>query len=278
MNKPGFWILFYLYLPCILLIINMLKTKNVIIKKIADFAEKEAKYAILWWNRGRERILTKFTIGWKNWSSPPKKTPSPSVCRRNGWGNRCSAFWSIRTRKMRFQTIRSMYRKCAKTGFSTMPNFSGRNAAARAKNVYVAREAEKTSIYDCIAEIMRKSGNVRKPIINFCLFLPFRIVSATSQCRSAPIRCMNSCRVFSFLRKAPVNSDVVVTEFCFWIPRMDMQRCWASMTTATPMGFRTSCRQSLICEVSRSCSWSRRAKHSTTLGILLSPTIVPLGM
>ena len=106
-----------------------------------------------------------------------------------------------------------------------MPNSSRKDADARAKSVYAAREAEKTSIYDCIAEIMRRSGKSRKFKIGFRTFPLLRIVSATSQCKSAPMRCMNSCRVFSFLRKAPVNSDVVVTEFCFWIPRMDMQRC-----------------------------------------------------
>ena len=56
-----------------------------------------------------------------------------------------------------------------------------------------------------------------RDLVYFALFV--------CQCRSAPMRCMNSWRVFSFLRNAPVNSDVVVTEFCFWMPRMDMQRC-----------------------------------------------------
>lgn len=57
-------------------------------------------------------------------------------------------------------------------------------------------------------EAFEKNEEIQEPVLvgqRNCL----------NQWRLAPIRCMNSWRVFSFLRKAPVNSDVVVTEFCF---------------------------------------------------------------
>ena len=47
---------------------------------------------------------------------------------------------------------------------------------------------------------------------------------------------MNSARVFSVLN-SPVNAEVVAIECCFWMPRMTMHMCCASITTATPSGF-----------------------------------------
>lgn len=83
----------------------------------------------------------------------------------------------------------------------------------------------------------------------------------------------NSSRVAILLRKAPEKSEVVVNECCFCTPLICMQRCCASMTTATPSGLSVFCMQSLICVVSRSCTCKRRANASTTRGILLSPVI-----
>ena len=50
---------------------------------------------------------------------------------------------------------------------------------------------------------------------------------------------MNSFLVLS-LSKAPVKEEVVVKEFCFWIPRICIHMCCASITTATPSGLNAS--------------------------------------
>ncbi len=50
------------------------------------------------------------------------------------------------------------------------------------------------------------------------------------------------------------------------------------MMTPTPWGWSTFHRASAICPVSRSWTWSRRAKTSTIRGTLDSPRIRPLGM
>ena len=61
------------------------------------------------------------------------------------------------------------------------------------------------------------------------------------------------------VRKMPEKADVVVTALDFSTPRMDMQVCIASMTTATPSGCRDSWMQSRICSVRRSWTCRRRA-------------------
>ncbi len=43
--------------------------------------------------------------------------------------------------------------------------------------------------------------------------------------RSLPMSRKNSPLVLGSVRKPPVKSLVVVTEFCFCTPRIDMQRC-----------------------------------------------------
>ena len=86
---------------------------------------------------------------------------------------------------------------------------------------------------------------------------------------------MNSARVLSVLN-SPVNADVVAIECCFWIPRITMHMCCASITTATPSGFSVSAMQLRISTVRRSCTCSRRANASTTRGILERPPIWPL--
>ena len=65
--------------------------------------------------------------------------------------------------------------------------------------------------------------------------------------------CKNSALV-SLLSKAPVKSDVVVTELCFCTPRMLMHKWRASITTATPNGCNASLMASLIWVVS--LSWT----------------------
>jgi hypothetical protein len=66
-------------------------------------------------------------------------------------------------------------------------------------------------------------------------------------------------------------AEVTATEFCFSTPRITMQRCLASITTATPCGLIFAMIVSAIWVVRRSCTWSRRANTSTRRGILLSP-------
>ena len=91
------------------------------------------------------------------------------------------------------------------------------------------------------------------------------------------IRFINSSRVLACW-KNPVKSEVVVREFCFSTPRICMHMCCASMTTITPSGFNVSWMHSLICIVSLSCICKRRAKISTTRGILLNPVMYLRGM
>ena len=43
-------------------------------------------------------------------------------------------------------------------------------------------------------------------------------------------------RVRALSRNAPIIALVTAREFCFWTPRIDMHRCDASTTTATPSG------------------------------------------
>ena len=64
--------------------------------------------------------------------------------------------------------------------------------------------------------------------------------AAAGGARSYTIRCINSSRVRRSFMKAPVKAEVVVTEFCFCTPRICMHMCAASITTATPSGFKAS--------------------------------------
>ena len=84
---------------------------------------------------------------------------------------------------------------------------------------------------------------------------------------------MNSARVSGRSRKAPSIAEVTAFEFCFSTPRISMQRWIASMTTATPRGWSASLSVFAICVVSRSCTWSPRAKSSTTRASFESPRI-----
>ena len=68
-------------------------------------------------------------------------------------------------------------------------------------------------------------------------------------------------RVRALLRNAPSMALVTAKEFCFSTPRIDMQRCVASMTTATPSGAIFSRMVSAIWFVSRSWICRRRAEH-----------------
>ena len=78
--------------------------------------------------------------------------------------------------------------------------------------------------------------------------------------------------------KITTEAEVVVEECCFCTPLICMQRCCASITTATPFGFSVSWKQSFISSVSRSCTCNLLENTSTILGILLSPTMCPFGM
>ena len=59
-------------------------------------------------------------------------------------------------------------------------------------------------------------------------------------------------RVRALSRNAPSIELVTANEFCFSTPRIDMHRCVASMTTATPSGPIFSRMVSAIWLVSRS--------------------------
>src|SRR5205814_4978617 len=84
-------------------------------------------------------------------------------------------------------------------------------------------------------------------------------------------RARNSERVRASSLKEPRRQDVFITEFCFSTPRIIMQRCLASMTTATPPGCNVRMSASAISVVS--CSWicNLRAKTSTMRATLERP-------
>ena len=50
------------------------------------------------------------------------------------------------------------------------------------------------------------------------------------------MNCIASARVATSERNSPRTEEVTVTVPGFFTPRMDMQRCSASMTTSTPRG------------------------------------------
>ena len=77
-------------------------------------------------------------------------------------------------------------------------------------------------------------------------------------------------------RKAPSIALVMANEFCFSTPRIAMHRCVASMTTRRRAAGSSRGCVSAIWFVSRSCTCSRRAKMSTSRGILLRPITLPL--
>ena len=56
----------------------------------------------------------------------------------------------------------------------------------------------------------------------------------------------NSERVRASSLKQPSKQEVFMTEFCFSTPRIIMQRCFASTTTATPDGCKQSMSDSAI--------------------------------
>ena len=85
-------------------------------------------------------------------------------------------------------------------------------------------------------------------------------------------------RVRALSRNAPSIALVTANEFCFSTPRIDMQRCVASQTTATPSGSIFSRIVSAIWLVIRSWICSRRANTSTSRGILLRPMTRLRGM
>src|ERR1017187_4749178 len=62
---------------------------------------------------------------------------------------------------------------------------------------------------------------------------------------------MISARVLMFLRNAPGSADVITEAPGFFTPRMVMQVCTASHTTATPSGLSSSLMISAIWLISR---------------------------
>src|SRR5690606_26577044 len=81
----------------------------------------------------------------------------------------------------------------------------------------------------------------------------------------------------AFVLKSPVKVVVSVVAPCFWIPRMAMHMCSASIITATPRGFSVSLIAAEICAVMFSCVCRRRPNISTTRAIFDSPSTRPFG-
>eukprot|EP00834_Sanchytrium_tribonematis_P000349 NODE_6_length_70510_cov_1.054395.p54 type:complete len:129 gc:universal NODE_6_length_70510_cov_1.054395:35757-36143(+) len=68
------------------------------------------------------------------------------------------------------------------------------------------------------------------------------------------IRLRNSSLVFGSLRKTPCIEEVTVFACVLETPRMTMQKCLHSTTTATPCGSKIFIKASAICLVNRSCT------------------------
>ena len=83
----------------------------------------------------------------------------------------------------------------------------------------------------------------------------------------------NSRRVDGLSRNAPSMRLVTITAPGLWTPRVVMHWCAASITTATPSGFRTSSITLAIWAVIFSWICNRRPKASTRRASLLMPTI-----
>lgn len=96
--------------------------------------------------------------------------------------------------------------------------------------------------------------------------------------RLTPTRLRNSLRVLDLRSKHPRTQEVMVDAVVFWTPRMDMHRCDASMTTATPWGLRISMMACATSLVRRSWTWRRREYISAMRGNLERPMTVSEGM
>src|SRR5215831_14356319 len=90
-----------------------------------------------------------------------------------------------------------------------------------------------------------------------------------------PMRAMTSARVAALSLNSPLTAEVKVSDPGLRTPRIDMQRCSASIITNAPRGCRTSTIASAICVVSRSCTCGRFAYPSTSRASLDSPVIRP---
>src|SRR5438309_8370168 len=87
----------------------------------------------------------------------------------------------------------------------------------------------------------------------------------------------NSERVRASSLKVPRRHEVFMTEFCFSTPRIIMQRCFASTTTATPEGCKQFMSDSAIWVVRFSWICKRRANTSTIRATLERPITFPFG-
>lgn len=85
-----------------------------------------------------------------------------------------------------------------------------------------------------------------------------------------PKRVKNSSLVLWALNP-PSIQEVTVEDPVFWMPLETMHIWEASITTATPNGFRISLRAIAICFVSLSWTWSLLAYISANLANLLNP-------
>lgn len=88
----------------------------------------------------------------------------------------------------------------------------------------------------------------------------------------------NSSLVFALLRMHPSIQLVDVELPAFSTPRITMQRCELSITTATPCGLSTSEMASATCFVSRSWTWRRRENISARRASLERPMTLRSGM
>ena len=95
-------------------------------------------------------------------------------------------------------------------------------------------------LHDCIARAARLNSQFPASDAELRLCTT-GVATANANCEPRTrsyllIKFRNSDRVRASLRNAPSIALVTATEFCFSTPRMDMHRCVASVTTATPSG------------------------------------------
>ena len=100
----------------------------------------------------------------------------------------------------------------------------------------------------------------------------------TSQLREPKISDITSERVASRSLKTPLIALVTNELSGLLTPRIVMQLCVPSITTATPLASSSFIRRSASSSVSRSCICGRLASTSITRGILDRPITLPLGM
>ena len=124
---------------------------------------------------------------------------------------------------------------------------------------------------------LKEEGDLRQVSqLNFCLSNLYEFHLPFYNLQDCPfIRVKASQRVFSLLSKTPLTAEVVVNDPGFFIPRIVMHICSASIITITPNGYSISIIAFATWVVNLSWSCGRLAYPSTTLASLLKPVIFP---